>query len=285
MSETNTALAPEEITTKDVNKAWARMFFACEIPHSLDRYIAASLLWGLMPILRKLYKDEEALKDAYERHLLFYNSQISWGSGPIMGILISMEAQRAKEEYNNEEIAVTDDAIYNIKAGLMGALAGIGDSIDEGVVLQILVAIALPWAQNGNPLGALAPWIIFMIYQYVIGLYFCRMGFRLGRDAATEIVGSDASRNFLDGLSIVGLFMMGILAGNYVDITSSLQINLGNENVFVLQDILDQLLPGMLPLVAVLGLYFYFRKKEFNMIKAIVGLTIILGILAIVGIL
>lgn len=45
--------------------------------------------------------------------------------------------------------------MYNTKAGLMGALAGIGDAIDSGTVQYIFIAIAVPWAQQGSPLGAL----------------------------------------------------------------------------------------------------------------------------------
>lgn len=71
--------APEEITKKDVTKAYLRWHFANEIPHSFERYVSPSLLYAMMPILRKLYKDDEALKAAYKRQLLFFNTQLSWG--------------------------------------------------------------------------------------------------------------------------------------------------------------------------------------------------------------
>ncbi|MCU7700158.1 PTS system mannose/fructose/sorbose family transporter subunit IID [Enterococcus gallinarum] len=41
------------------------------MPHSFERYLAPSLLYAMMPILRKLYKNEDALKAAYKRQLLF----------------------------------------------------------------------------------------------------------------------------------------------------------------------------------------------------------------------
>ena len=56
-TQKNVALAPEEITQKDVTKAYLRWHFANEIPHSFDRYISASLLYAMMPILNKLYKE------------------------------------------------------------------------------------------------------------------------------------------------------------------------------------------------------------------------------------
>ena len=41
-----TQIAPEEITKKDVTKAYLRWHFANEIPHSFERYLAPSLLWN-----------------------------------------------------------------------------------------------------------------------------------------------------------------------------------------------------------------------------------------------
>ncbi|MCY3062333.1 PTS system mannose/fructose/sorbose family transporter subunit IID [Aerococcus sp. CDC-1871-U94] len=279
----DSALAPEVITAKDVNKAWTRFYFANEIPHSFDRYISGALMWGLMPILKKLYKDKDELSAAYQRHLLFFNTQLSWGGGTITGIMASMEQVRAQEVHNGEEITVSDDLLYNTKAGLMGALAGIGDSIDSGTIQYIFIAIGLPWAQQGSGLGALIPFICFATYQYLIGAYFAQMGFKLGCSAASEVMGSSMQK-IINGLSILGLFMMGILAGNYVKVSSSLQFTLSGKE-FVIQDILDGILPGLLPLLTVAGVYFYFLKKEFNVTKALIGLTVILGVLAAVGIL
>lgn len=287
MTETNQKsidLKPEEITKKDIFWAWMRFYFANEIPHSFDRYIAPSLLWALIPILRKLYKDKEELKAAYERHLLFFNTQISWGGGTITGIVASLEQTRAGEVFNGEEISVSDDLIYNTKAGLMGALAGIGDSIDSGTVQYIFIAIAIPWAQQGSAIGAIFPFVAFSLYQILIGWYFANMGFSLGRNAATEIVAGDTMTSVIEGLSILGLFMMGILAANYVKVSSTLNWTISGKE-FILQDILDQVLPGLLPILVVGGVYFYFVKRGLKVTRALLGLTVILAVLGLIGIL
>lgn len=274
---------PEEITKKDVALAWLRFYFADEIPHCFDKYIAPALTWALMPILQKLYKRKEDLAAAYQRHLMFFNTAIAWGGGTITGIAASLEVARAKELTSGAPITIDDDLIYNTKAGLMGALAGIGDSIDSGTVQYIFVAIALPWAQAGSPLGALFPFIGFSLYQLIIGYYFAQLGFGLGRSAAGELVGSKM-QGVIEGLSILGLFMMGILASSYVKVSSTLSFNLSGKD-FVIQDILDSILPGLLPLITVGAIYFYFVKKGMNVTKALIGLTVVLGVLAAVGIL
>ena len=276
-------LAPEQITKKDIWNLWLRFYFADEIPHTFDRYIAPCLMWSLMPILKKLYKDKKELAAAYERHLLFFNTQISWGGGIISGLMAALEQERAGQVYRGEEITITDDLIYNTKAGLMGALAGIGDSIDSGTIQYIFIAIAIPWAQAGQAIGALFPFIAFSLYQLLIGYFFARQGFSMGRQAS-ELLTSNTMQNVINVLSILGLFMMGILAANYVKVTSSLAFTISGKE-FVIQDTLDTVFPGLLPILTVFGVYGYFVKKGMNVTKALIGLTVLLGVLGAIGIL
>ena len=277
-------LKPETISKKDIMFAWLRFYFVNEIPHSFDRYIAPSLLWGLIPILNKLYKDPAELKAAYQRHLLFFNTQLSWGGGILTGIIASLEQTRAQEVYEKKPISISADLIYNTKAGLMGALAGIGDSIDSGTIQYIFIAIALPWAKQGSAMGAIFPFVAFSVYQVFIGWYFANTGFKLGRRAATEVVGGTKMKSLIEGLSILGLYMMGIIAASYVKVSSSLQWTLSGKK-FELQSIIDGILPGLLPLLVVAGVYFYFVKRGLKVTRALIGLTVILGVLAAIGIL
>ncbi|EOH97754.1 PTS system mannose/fructose/sorbose family transporter subunit IID [Enterococcus pallens] len=278
-----TNLAPEEITKKDVTKAYLRWHFANEIPHSFERYLAPSLLYAMMPILRKLYKDDDKLKAAYKRQLLFFNTQLSWGGGVITGLMSSMEQQRAEEEYEQKEIMMQDDLMYNTKAGLMGALAGIGDAIDSGTVQYIFIAIAVPWAQEGSALGALFPFVCFALYQVLLGVFFAQQAFSMGRNA-TGLMQSTGVQTAIETLSVLGLFMMGILAGNYVKVASTLKFSLSGRE-FVVQEILDQIVPGILPLAVVMGVYWFYTKKGLKVTQALLWLTAILIVLAAVGIL
>jgi len=166
---------------------------------------------------------------------------------------------------------------------ISGALAGIGDAIDSGTMQYIFIAIAIPWAQEGSALGALFPFICFALYQLFVGLFFARQGFSLGRNA-TSLVHSSGVKDAISLLSILGLFMMGILAGNYVKVTSSLQFTLSGKN-FVIQELLDKIVPGILPLAVVMGVYYYFVKKGLKVTQALLWLTLILIVLASVGIL
>ncbi|MNN87059.1 PTS system mannose/fructose/sorbose family IID component [compost metagenome] len=78
--------------------------------------------------------------------------------------------------------------------------------------------------------------------------------------------------------------MMGILAGNYVKVSSTLQFTISGKP-FVIQSILDSIIPGLLPLTVVMGVYWFYNKKGLKVTSALLWLTLILIVLAGVGIL
>lgn len=277
--------APEKITNKDLMKSWFRWWWANEVPHTYDRMLAPSFLFGMMPSLKKLYKDKAMLAEAYQRHLMFFNTQACWGGGTLTGIAISLEESRAKAlAEGRPEEAVDVTMINNTKVGLMGPLAGIGDAIDSGTVQYIFIAIFLPYAQAGNGLGAVLPFLCFATATFIYGYLFTKMGYSLGRNAAKEIMTGAKIKTLINALGVLGLYMMGIMAAQYVNVSSSLQFVI-NQKEFVIQDILNQILPGILPLATVLALYFYFDKKGLKITRGMIILTISLIILAAIGIL
>lgn len=275
-----------KIQNKDIKQIWFRWFFSNAISHSFSRYLGPAFLWAIRPLIDKLYPNKEQRKAAYERHNMFYNTQVSWGGGTIIGITASLEQKRAEALAENkiDEANQLTDLIINTKTGLMGALAGVGDSIDSGTVLYIFIAICLPWAQKGMAIGAIVPFVLMALYQSLMGLYFTHLGFGLGRSAATQLVGSKKMKGLIDGLSILGLFMMGVLGAQFVTVKSILKFNISGKS-FVLQNILNQILPGLLPLLVIGLVYLYFVKHGMKVTRALVGLTILLGVLAALGIL
>lgn len=54
---------------------------------------------------------------------------------------------------------------------------------------------------------------------------------------------------------------------------------------FVIQEILDQIVPGILPLAVVMGVYLFYTKKGLKVTQALLWLTGILIVLAGIGIL
>ena len=128
------------ITEKDVKNSWLYYYIVAEMGISYERL-------QLLPILQKLYPDQEDLKQAIKRHLVFYNTEAVYGA-PINGIVIAMEEQKARGA------DIDDDTITGIKTGLMGPMAGIGDSIDWATLKPIIFGLAVTLSTNGSVLGA-----------------------------------------------------------------------------------------------------------------------------------
>lgn len=252
---TETAVVEKKITRFDLLKAWFKWCLAVEVPVSFDRMQALAFSYSLNKILRKIYADDPAeLQAAMKRHVSMFNTNCDWGS-IIHGIVISLEEQRAA---GNEEI--TPEMIESLKIGLMGPLAGIGDSVDQGIVATIPLAIFVPMALEGSVLAAFIPGLIYLAWSYGWSWFLFNKGYKLGKTSVLNLLNSGAIKKVIDIASIVGLFMIGCLSAAYIKFSTALTFVNETETVSV-QEILDGLLPNLLPFALVMAMYFYIAKK------------------------
>ena len=267
------------ITKSDLRKAWWRWILAVEVPVCFDRMQALSFGYAMDPIIDKLYKDNpEGKKEAYIRHNSMFNTNCDWGS-IIHGIVISMEEQKA---LGNDEI--DDEAIRSIKLGLMGPLAGIGDTFDQGIVVTLTLAIFTPLALDGNLWAAFMPFIIFEAYAFTVSWLLIKRGYELGRKSVFTVLKSGKLQSVIRIASIVGTFMIGALAASYVKVTTPLTFSSGSETKNV-QDLLDGILPKLLPFIVTMAMYRYIQKNGAKYIRLIIFTFIICIVLTFIGIL
>lgn len=274
MSETlNNNEVKTVISKRDLLKAWWRWTLAVEVPVSFDRMQALAFGYSMNGIMRKLYKNDPVeLKLAMKRHTSMFNTNCDWGS-IIHGIVISLEEQRSLGEES-----VTPEMIQSMKLGLMGPLAGIGDSVDQGIVATIPLAIFVPMALDGNVLAAFIPGIIYMVWSFAWSWFLFNKGYFLGRESVLEILHSGAIKKVIDIASIVGLFMIGCLSASYVKLQTILEFSNGSETTTV-QSILDGILPNMLPFIVVMGMYLYITKRGPKFIRLMLytmGIAVVL---------
>ncbi len=274
----------KKLTNRDLNKMLFRWYIGHETMRTYERGIGPAYFYGMYPALKAIYGDnKEQLEEAVKRSLNFFNGQFSWCAS-ILGITASLEEERKRELDQGNEPMVSAEVIENTKTALFGPLAGIGDSITNGTLHYIFISLFLPLAMNGNWLGAILPVIVFSIWCYIEGTFFIRMGYSLGRQAAAELLGGGAMSTYIDGLSLLGVFMTGIIGSTFVKLNSSLVIEL-QGNTWGIQEILDGIVPGILPLSLIMGVYFYFEKKGLKPLQAIGWISLIVGVLAFIGIL
>lgn len=269
---------PIILTNKDLRSVYHKWYLTTELSNSYDRLQGLAFCNALSKPLKKLYgDDEEEYKKALMRHMEFYNSEGTAGC-LIHGIALSMEEQNANGTL------VPGEVITGIKTGLMGPIAGIGDTIIWGTMKPIIFALGCTFALQGNVIGAFIPFL-FPLVGYIAGWLFMKFGFQLGKDAVMKLMQSGMINTVITGASILGLFMMGALSSSYVKVTTPLQFTMENANPIVLQDILDQLLKGILPLGCIFGIYWYFTHKGANYNKVIFGVLILSMVASFFGIL
>ena len=125
--------------------------------------------------LKDLYPDKKKLGEELAKHTVFFNTEPKLGS-VIHGVVIAMEEQRANGA------PVEADMINGVKTGLMGPFAGIGDTLQQGIIVPVLLAVALDMAKGGNIVGpifyVLAAATIVLGYGCFMFMYGYKMGNR-----------------------------------------------------------------------------------------------------------
>jgi D-glucosaminate-specific PTS system IID component len=266
------------LTDKDIRKSWLIYYMGAELSNSYERLQSLVFCAAMTPVLKKLYKNKEDLKSALKRHLNFFNTEGIFG-GIIQGIIIAMEEQKAKGE------DVSDASITGIKTGLMGPVAGIGDSLIWAALMPLLIAIFIPLGSSGSALGGILPLILYPGITIAISYALCRKGYTLGRDSILALLQDGRIKELIFGANVLGLIMMGALSASYVKISTPLQITALKGSTIVVQDILNQVVPGLLPLAAVFGIYYYLTKKGPRYTTILVTVVIFSLVTSILGIL
>lgn len=269
------------LTMKDVNKTWGCWYLAAEMSNSFERLQSLAFCISFIPAINKLYKDNpEEKKAALKRHLTFFNTEGNLGA-VIHGIALSMEEQRAMGQ------PITGDMIVNLKTGLMGPMAGVGDSIIWSTIAVIALAAALPGAAAGSVLSPILYVVGMGGFVALLGLLTTRLGYKLGTKAASTLLSGGIINRLLSFFAVLGLFMLGAMSASFVNVTTPLVIAAGETTVAVQSVIFDGILPGILTLATVWGVYEYLRKGKGNvMLKATLALLIVglvLGGLGILG--
>ncbi len=276
MTQETPAVPAKKLTKKDITKSMWIYYAGAELSNSYERLQSLVFCASMTPVLKKLYDTDEELSAALKRHLVFFNTEGILGA-IIQGIVISMEEQKT----NGENI--TDDAITGIKTGLMGPVAGMGDAIIWAAVMPIIFSIFLPFASNGSAFGGIMPLILYPLITILISYYLIHQGYTL-----EEIHRISASRRTYEEYHLYRKCYRSDHDGRAVqaDVTLStpLSFSFSGGSTVVVQDVLDMVAPGLLPLAAVFIIYADLRKKGPHYTKILLSVVVISVITSLLGI-
>lgn len=256
-----------KLDKKDLKRGWRSWAMFHLSSMSFEKLEANGFAHSMIPILKKLYKDDpEAYKQALERHTAFYNTEPQVGS-LVNGVVASIEEERA----NGKE--VNDEMIHSVKTGLMGPIAGMGDSIIQGIIIPILLSIGMGISANGNPVGVFVYIVGYLSIILTVSYLLYMRGYKMGVQAVDELLGANSER-LRSAFTLLGVMVVGGLAASFVKLNTILQIPNGEE-VLEFQKTLDGFFPKLLPLIAVLVCWYLISKRKWSATKVLLFLIVV----------
>ncbi len=266
------------LTRGDVQRSFWLWTFFSHANYNYERLQGTAFAQAMTPIIRKLYKDPDEVKAALKRHLVFFNTEPNVG-GMIHGATIAMEEQRANGA------PIDDDAINSFKSGLMGPLAGIGDSISQGTITPILLSIGISLAAAGNAFGPILYFVLEVGIMLALAYFMWMQGYDRGRQGVRELLGSGLLDRYLTGAGVLGNMVLGALAYQFVHVyltwTIGFDVGGGKTSTFDFnQNLFSAIMPGLLPLGWVLLTWYLLARRRVSPIVLLVVYIVVAMIAA-----
>lgn len=259
------------LTKKDCVKGAIRWSLMAVNTFNYDTQLAPAVVYGIGPLLRKVYPDDDEYVEALNNHFRYFNTH-PWIANLVLGATLALE---------DKEGIATVDAVQNIKVSLMGPLAGIGDTLIWTLLPTIFGSIAGYMALDGNPVGTIL-WLLSNVLFIGLRTQLMWIGYKEGTKLITKL-GSKIAQ-ITDAASVLGLTVVGALAATVVTAKTSLTFQMGKVNMPV-ADLLDKILPSMISVLTVWALYKLIGRKGMKITNIILIVIIFSMICSFLGIL
>ena len=285
----------KKVSKKSLNSSFWRWFYGNLTCFSHEHMQTFGYMWSMLPMIQELYETKDEQAEKLQTYYPFFNTEPQIGS-IVVGITAGLEEARA-----NGAEEIDDEMINGIRAGLMGPLAGIGDSLIVGTYIPVLLGIALGLAEGGSIIGPLFYIVVWNVTSIFFQKWIYNKGYELG-GSAVEVIDGEQATALRESVIVMGQVIVGAMAGTWVSITTSVQLTTSIQNKtemviegskviekvtgtqevpVLLQEKLDGAFPGVLTLLFVLGCWWLMAKKAISPIK----IMLLMVVVAIVGVL
>ena len=267
----------KKLSKKALSKSFHNWYYGHLTCFSQEHMQTFGYLCAMLPLVDELYDDEDEKAKAMNTYAAFFNTEPQLGS-VIVGITAGLEEAKA-----NGQEDVDEETINGLRAGLMGPVAGIGDSLVVGTVIPILLGIAMGMSTGGSPLGAIFYIIVWNLFAYFGMKFMYFKGYELGGKAVDFLIGAQGEA-LRDSISILGGIVIGAVSATWVSVTTSLKlVNDAGEPYLVLQDKLNEVFPGLLTAIFIVICWYLMAKKQMSPIKVMLLLVVVAFIGVLVG--
>lgn len=237
-----------DISKKIRYKVLWRWILTSSVSSNYQKMQALAYCFSILPFLKFIHKDEpDELQKAVKNHLQFFNTN-PWMAPYILGVNIGIE-----EKEKNKVI----ETINNIKASLMGPLAGMGDSIFVVVPWTVFGAIAANMAIDGSPIGIFL-WLAISIVLKLLSFPLFASGYKSGIALVEKL--ESKMKSITNAIAVVGLMVVGALIPSVVKAKIAWSFKQGKVDIKG-QEVLDKIFPNLIPAAIVFLVYFLLSKK------------------------
>lgn len=267
----------KKLSKKALNKSFCNWYYGHLTCFSQEHMQTFGYLCAMLPIVEELYDTKEDQQKALDTYTAFFNTEPQLGS-VIVGVTVGLEEAKANGEN------VDGETINGLRAGLMGPVAGIGDSLIVGVLIPLLLGIALGLSTGGSPIGVIfyiIAWNIIVTLGMRL-LYF--KGYELG-GKAVEFLTGEKSKALRESVMMLGSMVIGAVAATWVNVTTVFQmINEETGEAYLnLNDQINSVLPKGLTAIFVVFCWYLISKKKMSPLKVMLLLVIIAFVGVLIG--
>ena len=268
-----------KVSKSALNKCFWNWAFFAHACYNYERLQGTGFLHSMTPVIDELYDKDDLQGRSYAmtRHAAFFNTEPRVGTA-IIGLAAAMEERIASGE---EELAET---VTSVKTGLMGPLAGIGDTLMQAILSPLLLSIAIGISESGNVLGPVIYFLAFIVIAIVLHRIFFNIGYNQGDEGIAQLLESGAINKVITGAGIMGCTVMGALAANYVSLNANVVIPFTTGEFNLQANFFDVIMPKILPLALTLVVWYFMDKKGVSSTKMLLILVIAGAVLGAIGI-
>lgn len=265
------AYAPEQrLSPAELQSSFALWMFFHDAGLNFQRFQNMGVAAALAPAAKRLCETASERVTLLRRSLTLFNCEWTFGAS-LIGALIALEERRANGE------AINDAEMVGAKTGIMAGLDAIGGTVMMSAIGSLLIAIGVSLADRGSLIGP----FMFAFVQSALVLAAGFISFQLGY-AQTRRFGDWARMNnwlrpALFGAMRLGAFVLGALVVALAPITlpGDGVIQIGAAQLAVQTRVLNAILPGALPLIATLAMWWLLRTRRASPVVLMGGCLIV----------
>lgn len=265
-----TEAVERKLTRADLMRSFWRYIFLFQCGWNYERMQSVGYCYSILPILKKLHPDPEEFKEAFLTNLDFFNTNPVVGAPLIIGAHIALE-----------EAGATLESTEGLKVGLMGPLAGVGDTLVWGLYNSVIFSLGASMALGGSVLGPILVLVLVFFPYLAVRYWQFTWAYKQGANIVASIGGGLIAR-LTEFATIVGLAVVGGFAPSIVkmtiawkpELTTTVQGQAATTTIDIQQQ-LDNIMPYMLPVLITL-LAYWLLKRGWSPV-AVLGVLFVIG--------